>query len=251
MNKVFTLIFATIISLGLLSFNPFDKTPDLPIDPPTHLAFKNYAIALYNQINDSSLKFNAFETALNGFFKLQNDQKINNLKFLTIVDMSLSANKERFFIIDLDSKKLIHKSKVAHGRNSGGEYANIFSNKIGSYQSSIGFFKTAETYTGKHGISLRLDGLEFSNNNARNRAIVIHSADYVSDNFIFKNGRLGRSLGCPALPKKGFSEIIEKIKEGSIIYIYYPNESYFKKSKLAKSNINQLFENINNVSLTD
>ncbi|MEN8125544.1 MAG: murein L,D-transpeptidase catalytic domain family protein [Bacteroidota bacterium] len=251
MNKILTLFFTALISLGLSSFNPIDKTVDFAIDPPTSLSFADYSIVFYNQINEPNLKFDAFETALNGFLKLQKDQKIDNIKYLSIVDMSLSANEDRFFIIDMDSKKMVHKSKVAHGRNSGGEYAKIFSNKIGSYQSSIGFFKTAETYTGKHGLSLRLDGLEFSNNNARNRAIVIHSADYVSDNFIFKNGRLGRSLGCPALPKKEFSEVITKIKEGSIIYIYYPNESYFKRSILAKNNINQFFEDINIVSLTD
>ncbi len=241
MNRVVIFLFFGIITFGISSFNNIDKSPDLPIDPPS-LVFDDYSVALYNQINDSSLKFEAFETALKGFIKLQTKKKIGNSKYLTIIDMSLSANEDRFFLIDMESKKLILKNKVAHGRNSGNEFAKTFSNKIGSYQSSIGFYKTAETYSGKHGLSLRLDGLEFSNSNARDRAIVIHSADYVSDNFIFKNGRLGRSLGCPALPEKGFSEIIKKIKEGSILYIYYPNKTYFERSNLAKSKIEQLFE---------
>ncbi len=250
MNKLLTLLFSLIITLGLTSFNTFEKAPNLPIDPPS-LTFKDYSLVLYHQINDDHLKFEAFETALKGFLKLQTENTIVNTKYLSIIDMSLSANEDRFFLIDMESKKIILKNKVAHGRNSGSEYATIFSNKIGSYQSSLGFFKTAETYNGKHGLSLRLDGLEFSNNNARSRAIVIHSADYVSEKFIFKNGRLGRSLGCPALPKEGFSEIIEKIKEGSLLYVYYPNKKYFEKSSLAKNNINRLFENTNNYSLID
>ncbi len=241
MNRVFIFLFFGIVTFGISSFNNIDKSPDLPIDPPS-LVFDDYSVVLYNQINDSDLNFNAFKTALKGFLKLHKDKIVNNSKYLSIIDMSLSANEDRFFLIDMESKKLILKNKVAHGRNSGNEFAKIFSNKIGSYQSSIGFYKTAETYSGKHGLSLRLDGLEFSNSNARDRAIVIHSADYVSDNFIFKNGRLGRSLGCPALPEKGFSEIIKKIKEGSILYIYYPNKTYFEKSNLAKSKIEQLFE---------
>ena len=122
---------------------------------------------------------------------------------------------------------------MAHGRNSGQEFARNFSNKVGSFKSSIGFYKTAETYTGKHGLSLRLDGLEYSNSNARARAIVIHAADYVSTNFIEQNGRLGRSLGCPSLPKKDYHQVVHKIKNGSLLFIYYPEADYLKKSKLA------------------
>jgi len=193
------------------------------------------SIKLYNLLNDKDLKFEVFEKALNGYNKLLRDKKIQNSDFLTVIDLSLSANRNRFFLIDFKSNKIIHKSKVAHGRNSGDEFAKYFSNKIGSYQSSIGFYKTAETYQGKHGLSLRLDGLENSNSNARKRAIVIHSADYVSDMFIKKNGRLGRSLGCPSLPKEGFTNIIKNIKNGSVLFIYYPEKNYLKNSSLASN----------------
>jgi len=199
-------------------------------------SYDDYATNIYKELNDNELNFKAFNTALKGFIKLRTERNISSLQYLTVIDLSVSANKNRFFLIDLKNKKIIHKSIVAHGRNSGGEFAKYFSNKIGSYQSSIGFYKTAETYHGKHGLSLRLDGLEQSNNNARKRAIVIHSADYVSKVFIDKNGRLGRSYGCPALPKKDFSKIIEKIKSGSVLFIYYPNDNYFENSIIANGN---------------
>ena len=147
--------------------------------------------------------------------------------------MSLSANKNRLFLIDVENKKILHKSIVAHGKNSGGEYAKNFSNQVGSFKSSIGFYKTGETYHGKHGLSLRLDGLEYSNSNARKRAIVIHAADYVSQNFIKNYGRLGRSLGCPSLPKKDYDQVIHRIKNGSLLFIYYPEGHYLKNSTLA------------------
>lgn len=200
------------------------------------IEFDEYATNLYKHLNDKDLSFKVFNTALKGFLKLESDNQLKNTRFLTIIDMSVSANKNRFFLIDLSNEIIVNKSIVAHGRNTGGEFAKLFSNKIGSFQSSLGFYRTAETYHGKHGLSLRLDGLEYSNNNARKRAIVIHAADYVSDVFISKNGRLGRSLGCPSLPKKDYTQIIDKIKNGSVLFIYYPNKSYIEKSVLANSN---------------
>ena len=199
--------------------------------------FSTYSLDLYDKINDADLDFDAFKYSLKGYLKLQNEGKLKNTKYLTIIDMSASANNERLFIINMETQHLEHKSLVAHGRNSGLEFATRFSNKTSSYQSSLGFYKTAETYIGKHGFSLRLDGLEFSNSNARSRAIVMHSADYANENFVRKNGRLGRSLGCPALPKKDYTAIIQKIKEGSCLFIYYPKKSYLLKSTLVNSNV--------------
>ena len=137
----------------------------------------------------------------------------------------------------MKDKKVVHQSKVAHGQSSGVEFARNFSNKVSSHQTSLGFYKTAETYQGKHGLSLRLDGLEFSNSNARIRAIVIHSAEYANDEFISKNGRLGRSYGCPSLPEKDYQQIILKIKEGSALFVYYPSKNYLDKSSLVNSDI--------------
>ncbi|MEN8186636.1 MAG: murein L,D-transpeptidase catalytic domain family protein [Bacteroidota bacterium] len=248
-RKIFTTIFSIVIVLGMSSFKGVESnTKKDPINPPSEV-FNDYSLDLYNKLNDSDLSYEAFKTALKGYLKLHVEDQVANNDYLTIIDMSQSANEDRFYLIDLKNQEIITKSKVAHGRNSGNEYAKNFSNKIGSYQSSLGFFKTAETYHGKHGLSLRLDGLEHSNFNARKRAIVIHSADYVSENFISQTGRLGRSLGCPALPEEDFSKIIKLIKEGSILFIYYPEENYFERSNLAASiNINQLFTQNSSVS---
>lgn len=195
--------------------------------------FTSYSKDLYAALDEPTLNYKAFETALKGFVKLQMEDKIQNTEYLTVIDMSRSANDHRFFVINLSEKKVEHKSVVAHGRNSGGEFARHFSNKEGSFKTSLGFYRTAETYHGKHGLSLRLDGLENSNSNARDRAIVIHAADYVSQNFIEKFGRLGRSLGCPSLPKEGYDQIVERIKEGTLLFIYYPEEQYLGNSSLA------------------
>ena len=113
---------------------------------------------------------------------------------------------------------------MAHGRNTGDEYANSFSNAAESFKSSLGFYATAEIYKGKHGISLKLDGLEKGiNNNARERAVVMHGADYVANSFIKNHQRLGRSLGCPAIPVAFTKEIINTIKDKSCLFIYHPS----------------------------
>lgn len=201
----------------------------------THTSFKEYSLDLYTILDDEELKLEAFETALKGYLTLTETDKVQNKQLLTVIDFSKSSNENRLFVIDTKAKKIVFKSLVAHGRNSGYEFATKFSNKTSSYQSSLGFYKTAETYSGKHGFSLRLDGLEYSNSNARSRAIVIHGADYVSKDFIRKNGKLGRSLGCPSLPKKNYKEIINTIKNGTCLFIYSNKESYLNRSKLIKA----------------
>jgi hypothetical protein len=207
---------------------------------PEPLGNKNFvpinSLLLYKQLNNTDLKFEIFEYALDGYLNLISQNKLDNSKYLTIIDMNMSSNSKRLFIINMHEKKIEYQSIVAHGRNSGDEFAKYFSNTINSHKSSIGFYKTAETYVGKHGLSLRLDGLEFSNNNARKRAIVIHSADYASEIFIKKYGRLGRSFGCPALPKKDYKEIIQKIKAGSALFIYSSNQDYLDKSNFIAGN---------------
>lgn len=202
--------------------------------------FNSYSKDLFAALNEPDLNYKAFETALKGFVKLQLEDKIENTKYLTVIDMSRSANDHRFFVINLSEKRVEHKSVVAHGRNTGGEYARHFSNKEGSFKTSLGFYRTAETYHGKHGLSLRLDGLENSNSNARDRAIVIHAADYVSQSFIKKFGRLGRSLGCPSLPTEGYDEIVETIKEGTLLFIYFPQEQYHSNSPIANHTFSEV-----------
>ncbi|MCX6300960.1 MAG: murein L,D-transpeptidase catalytic domain family protein [Bacteroidia bacterium] len=152
---------------------------------------------------------------------------------ITIIDFSKPSVQERFFVIDLESKQVLYKSLVAHGKNSGENLAESFSNDSRSLKSCLGFFITAETYVGKHGYSLRLDGLEPGiNDNARTRTIVIHGADYVSTDFANQYGRLGRSWGCPALPINNSKEIIDKISKGSCIFVYGNDPEYLKVSKI-------------------
>lgn len=228
-SRLFALAFALLLNLSAPASNP----PRVVLED-----FEAYSTSLYEELGDEDLDFTAFQTALKGFVKLQLEDKIENTTYLTVIDMSRSANQHRFFLINLADKRIEHKSVVAHGRNSGGEYARSFSNIEGSFKTSLGFYKTAETYHGKHGLSLRLDGLESSNSNARVRAIVIHAADYVSRKFIEKYGRLGRSLGCPSLPEKDFEKIVHIIKNGSLLFIYYPEENYFSNSSIANHSFN-------------
>ena len=204
------------------------------------VSLAEYSLILYNELDDKELRFETFEIALRGYLNLQASKKIANNALLTVIDFSKSSSKNRFFVIDTEAKKIIYKSLVAHGKNSGYEFATNFSNKVSSHKSSLGFYKTAETYSGKHGYSLRLDGLEFSNNNARSRAIVIHGADYVSKDFIKKNGKLGRSFGCPSLPTSIHKEIIKKIKDGTCLFIYSKKTAYLSKSKLVNSPTREL-----------
>ena len=152
---------------------------------------------------------------------------------MTLVDFSLSSNLKRLWVIDLETNTILYNSLVAHGRNTGEEYASSFSNSNSSYKSSLGFYITGETYNGKHGMSLKLDGLEKGvNDNARQRGVVMHSANYVSNSFIKYNKRLGRSLGCPAIPEELLRGIVNTIKDKSCLFIYHPSRSFEKMSAL-------------------
>ncbi len=177
-------------------------------------------------------KLESFTEALKGFYLLKEKGLIKK-DILTLVDFSLSSNTKRLWVIDLDNNVVLFQSLVAHGRNTGDEFATDFSNSAESYKSSLGFYATGEIYNGKHGISLKLDGLEKGmNDNARERAVVIHGADYVSEAFIKGNKRLGRSQGCPALPVELAAEIISIIKDKSCLYIYHPSINRAKEQKL-------------------
>jgi len=171
------------------------------------------------------------QTALVGYELLKQEQPIRRQDVITIIDYSLPSNQKRLWVLDLTEAKVLVHCLVSHGRNSGDVMAEKFSNHPGSYASSPGFYITGETYQGKHGLSLRLQGVEDGiNDKARERAIVIHGADYVSDRFIEQNGRLGRSLGCPAVPQELSGELIENIRDGSCLFVYTPSESYLSKS---------------------
>lgn len=188
------------------------------------------------RLNTLGLSRQAFEYAVKGFNYLRSVGKLENDNILSIVDFSMPSSKKRLFVIDMENLKVLFNTYVAHGRNSGKEYANQFSNSPSSYKSSLGFYITKGTYIGQHGFSLKLEGEEKGiNDNALNRAIVIHSADYVNENIVRKQGYIGRSLGCPALPKKLSKPIIQAIKDGSCFFMFSPNSNYLSSSKILQT----------------
>ena len=180
--------------------------------------FERYVLDIYTKCNlKDKLDFTVFNQAMIGY----NSLNVTNKKVLSIIDFSKPSTEKRFFIIDVENKELLLQTHVAHGKNSGLNIPSKFSNRIGSNQSSLGFYRTAETYIGKHGYSLMLDGLEKGiNDNARKRAIVVHGAKYVSDEFIKKYNRLGRSWGCPVVSDDLSKVIIDMIKSDSCLFIY-------------------------------
>ena len=182
------------------------------------------------------LDYNVFKHAVNGY----NSIDLTNNKLLSIIDYSKPSTEKRFFIIDIENHKLLYHTLVAHGKKSGFVNATKFSNKIGSYKSSLGFFITANSYFGIRGYSLKLEGLERGiNDNARLRGIIIHGANYVDEGLANGNGVIGRSWGCPAVSKKLSKEIINLLRGGSLLYIYADDEVYKENSVIAKLNVNE------------
>jgi hypothetical protein len=178
------------------------------------------------------VSFDVFNTAMTGYRSIDSLKKKN---ILTIIDFSKPSSEKRFLVVDLEKKQLLYRCLVAHGKNSGENLASSFSNQTQSLKSSLGLYLTAETYTGRHGYSLKLDGLEnVINGNARAREIVIHGAEYVSEEYIKKNGRMGRSWGCPALPVEVSKEVIDKISGGSCLFIYADDKYYKEHSAFVK-----------------
>lgn len=193
----------------------------------------DYSERIYKEIGilETELPLATFQKAMVGYYNMQGQLK--NKDIITIMDFDQSSRKKRFFVVDLKNKRMLFQSIVAHGKNSGFDIPNKFSNTYSSLQSSLGFYKTAETYFGHFGYALRLDGIEKGfNSNARGRGIVMHGAKYVNEAFGKTQGRMGRSYGCPALPYGVHKKVIDTIKGGSMLYIHKNQESYLTKSKL-------------------
>lgn len=158
-------------------------------------------------------------------------------KRLAVIDYSLPSTTRRMWVFDLAAQKLMYDEFVAHGQGTGDNYAKKFSNKDGSHATSLGLFTTAETYQGGNGYSLRMDGLEKGvNDNARSRAIVIHGAPYVNPSLAKTQGRLGRSWGCPALRPEVAREVIDNLKQGQMLFAYYPDKDWLANSPFLKCN---------------
>lgn len=193
---------------------------------------------LYQSIDAEvyDLSFDAFRYAMLGYASIKAQNTLQNDKVITIIDFTKDSSEKRFYTIDLSAQKIVFNTLVSHGKNSGASFCTKFSNSIKSHQSSIGFYTTGSTYIGKHGESLRLHGNEKGyNSNAYKRDVVIHGADYVSESFIKKYGRLGRSHGCPALPMHLHKAVINTIKGGSLLFAYYDDANYLKTSKYLKN----------------
>lgn len=193
----------------------------------------NIASDVYNlmDLDKKGLSKQAFELALKGYNNLLRKRMIRHKNIITVVDFSKPSNEKRCFVIDLKKDKVMFQSLVAHGRNSGLEYATSFSNDNDSHKSSLGFYVTMGTYTGECGYALKLKGCDRGfNDHAYERAIVIHGSQYVTEEFLHSNGFLGRSFGCPALPEKISKKIIDVIKNGSCVFVYHPSPKYLSNS---------------------
>ena len=186
-------------------------------------------------LDHSGLSREAFEFGLRGLRSLIQDGAVQNDSIVTICDFSRPSSEKRLYIIDLNHYRVLFNTWVAHGRNSGREMANSFSNTMSSNKSSMGFYRTAGTYQGGNGYSLRLEGLERGvNDKALQRAIVVHGADYVSPGFLQSNGFMGRSFGCPAVSAREARPIINTIKGGTCLFIYTPDRKYLDHSALLR-----------------
>lgn len=231
MNKLSICLFAFLLFLLLayptLTANDHSEKPaeDLTSEINKNAEYRR----LYDEMQlNNIVSYKAFEQAMEGYKKIHPKKEI-----LTLIDYSKPSTEERLYIFDLKQKKKLYTSVVAHGKNSGENYATSFSNKSGSLQSSLGFFLTEGTYQGRNGYSLILNGLEKNINcKAKSRAIVMHGADYCSASMAKKAKRLGRSWGCPAIPRNVNKEIIDAIKGGSLMYIFADDEDYLKQSSI-------------------
>lgn len=182
-------------------------------------------------LNLKGLSREAFDYAKKGLEKLVAKDKVSNPSILTVIDFSLPSNKKRMFVIDLNHYRVLFNSLVSHGKNTGDEWATSFSNDNESHKSSPGFYVTKETYEGKNGYSLKLEGMERGiNDKAYERGIVVHGAAYVSDERATTGGFIGRSYGCPAVPQQLSVPIINTIKNGTCMFIYHP--SYVERSSI-------------------
>ncbi|QCX53159.1 murein L,D-transpeptidase catalytic domain family protein [Elizabethkingia sp. JS20170427COW] len=197
------------------------------------------AIDVYSNLDFEGvqpLSEEVFQIAYLGYQNLKKQAIVpENQHLLSICDFSLSSNVKRFWVIDVENKKVLFNTLVAHGKGTGEEFAEKFSNTENSHKSSLGFYTTDITYQGSNGYSLRLKGWDKGYNDAAyQRAIVMHGADYVSEDFAQKHKRIGRSWGCPALPREIAIEVIDTIKGGNVLFVYYPQKRYLLSSQWLK-----------------
>jgi hypothetical protein len=228
-----------VLSLTIISWKPakplnsvtLAKYADKPLAARELL--QRYIDNVYEaaQLQESGLAFNVFKKALTGFVNLKESGKLaQSNSILTVIDFSMSSREKRMWIIDVANKSLVLHTWVAHGERSGNDVPTHFSDKMDSRESSLGFYLTDDIYFGDHGRSLKLNGLdEGFNGNARKRAIVIHSADYVCQEVIDVHGRLGRSYGCPAVSPEVIDQVIDTLKDKTVLFISGNSSRYHSK----------------------
>jgi hypothetical protein len=212
--------------------------------------FEDSLVNLYGaiELQEKGLSYDAFRYAMIGFYTLKDDGRLSGKNIISIIDFTKPSTEQRFYTIDLDRKSILYYSLVSHGKNTGENVAKSFSNVVHSNQSSLGFYITGETYVGSKGYSLKLDGIESGiNDKMRERAVVMHEADYVSEYWIRKYGRLGRSQGCPALPKAISREVINTIKNKTLVFAYFNDDRYLSNSNYL--NVDALMARIPNESV--
>jgi hypothetical protein len=179
-----------------------------------------------------TIEMDVFEMALGAASCAVQTGAVKNPQTLTVIDYSRPSSEKRLWVFDLKSRELVYEELVAHGQGSGANMATQFSNVPETHRTSLGLFVTADTYVGKNGYSLRLDGLDRGlNDKARERAIVMHGAPYVSHAFVKAHGRLGRSHGCPAISADVARQLIDRVKGGGLVFAYYPDSGLVKTSK--------------------
>ncbi|RYE17263.1 MAG: murein L,D-transpeptidase catalytic domain family protein, partial [Sphingobacteriales bacterium] len=208
--------------------------------------FGQYVADIYNTANlqEAGMDMAVFQKAITGYINLKMTNKLSHNNVITVIDFNKSSHEKRMWIIDVLNKSLLLNTWVSHGQGSGNDMATAFSNIANSHQSSLGFYVTDDVYYGKHGRSLRLDGMDAGfNSGARSRAIVVHAADYVSQGTINQLGRLGRSHGCPAVSPEVSEMVINTIKGKTMLFIAGNDSHYTSKYMNEDIAMNYLYPN--------
>lgn len=229
-----------IFSMSLFSFSTTKSKKNIVINNTNYKSatiFSNTdSLYIVMQLESHGLSKEAFSYAIKGWNLLKEQGKIINEHIISIIDFTLPSDKKRLFVLNIETNELVFNTYVAHGKNSGNKIASAFSNKTNSYKSSLGFYVTESVYSGKHGYSLRLNGEEKGiNDHAFQRGIVMHGASYVNELLANKQGFIGRSQGCPAIPSAQHKEIIDHIKNGSCLFIYANDKHYLSHSAFLQS----------------
>ncbi len=240
MRKILTLL-SILVLLGGTSYA---TNPDVGRNR-ANARVNQYIDGVYAQLKYKRgmkrLKLETFRRAYYGYLNLLEHGSVSNRKYLTICDFSLSSNTNRLWLIDTRTKKVVFNTLVAHGVKTGDEYAKYFSNVSESHQSSLGFYITKNSYAGHNGYSMRMEGVDGRfNNNAMKRDVVMHGAAYVSKSFARANRRIGRSWGCPSVALNMAAPIIDRIKNGSVLFIYHPTKSYLRASYWLNNRVGRL-----------